>query len=196
MELKKTKRYLFTILILITVLGISFTFLKLKNNQNQEIISSHIEEKISKIIELSTIKYNYTDVLSYKDSKQLSGLNIPLTEKKFIVKYSGYLKAGIDMSTIEINIKNKDTIHVFMDKAKILDNVIIEEEVKFFDEKDGIFNKLRFEDLYSVLIEEKEKIKNQAINNGLLNEAEYNTEEILISLLEEMDFTNIIIRFR
>lgn len=196
MGFKRLKRYSIIALILIIIMGLSFTFLKLRVNHNREIISNKIEEKVSRIIELSTIKYNYTDVLSYKDAKQLNGVNIPLTEKSFIVQYSGYLKAGIDMTTIEIDIKDKDTIHVGLEKARVLENVIVEEEVKFFDEKDAIFNKLSFEDLYEVLVEEKGKMKKQAIDNGLLNEAEDNAEEILISLLEEMDFKNIIISFK
>ncbi len=97
---------------------------------------------------------------------------------------------------MELELKDKDTIQVVMDKAKILENVIIEEEVKFFDEKDGIFNKLNFKDLYEVLVGEKEKMKSEAINKGLLVEAENNAEEILLSLLEEMDFKNVIVRFR
>lgn len=196
MNFKKIKEYAIIAVIILIVAGIGFTVLKFKNTQSQEIISSNIEEKISRIVELSTIKYNYTDVLSYKNSKQLSGLNIPLTQKSFIIKYSGYLKAGIDLNTMEIDMKSKDTIHVSMEKAKVLENVIMEEEVKFFDEKDGIFNKLSFEDLYAVLVGEKEKMKEEAIGSGLLIEAESNAEEILISLLEEMGFENIIIRFR
>lgn len=196
MNFKKIKEYAIIAVIILIVAGIGVTVLKFKNTQSQEIISSNIEEKISRIVELSTIKYNYTDVLSYKNSKQLSGLNIPLTQKSFIIKYSGYLKAGIDLNTMEIDMKSKDTIHVSMEKAKVLENVIMEEEVKFFDEKDGIFNKLSFEDLYAVLVGEKEKMKEEAISSGLLIEAEGNAEEILISLLEEMGFENIIIRFR
>ncbi len=196
MDFKKIKRYLTIGLIILVLIGIFIGFLKLKQRRSNAVISKTIEEKVSRIVELSTIKYNYTDVLSYKDSKQVSGLNIPLTEKSFIVQYSGYLKAGIDMKSIEVNLENKDTIQVVMDKAKVLENVIEEEKVKFFDERDGIFNKLNFKDLYEVLIGEKEKMKADAIEKGLLTEAEDNAEEILLSLLEAMEFKNIIIRFK
>lgn len=196
MDFKKIKRYLTIGLIILVIIGIFIGFLKLKQRRSNAVISKTIEEKVSRIVELSTIKYNYTDVLSYKDSKQVSGLNIPLTEKSFIVQYSGYLKAGIDMKSIEVNLENKDTIQVVMDKAKVLENVIEEEKVKFFDERDGIFNKLNFKDLYEVLIGEKEKMKADAIEKGLLTEAEDNAEEILLSLLEAMEFKNIIIRFK
>lgn len=192
----KIKKYgIITLIVLVLIAGLILS-LNIRQNNERQIISSTIEEKVSKIVELSTVKYNYTDVVSYRDSKELGGVKVPFTEKKFIVQYSGYIKAGVDLSTIEIDIKDEDTIHIDMDKAKILENTIIDEEVKFFDEKDGLFNKLSFKDLFGVLIGEKEKAKKQAIDRGLLNESQYNAEEILLSLLEEMKFKNIVIRFK
>lgn len=196
MTWEKVKKYGIIGLIILVLIGGSIVFYNARQNNEREIISSTIEEKVSKIVELSTVKYNYTDIVTYRNSKELSGLKVPFTEKKFIVQYSGYIKAGVDLSTIEVDIKDPDTIHIVMEKAKILENTIIEEEVKFFDEKDGIFNKLSFEDLFAVLIGEKEKAKKQAIDRGLLNESQGNAEEILLSLLEEMKFKNIVIRFK
>ena len=196
MNWEKMKKYGIIALIVLALISGLILFFNIRQSNERQIISSTIEEKVSKIVELSTVKYNYTDIVSYRNSKELSRIKVPFTEKKFIVQYSGYIKAGIDLSTIKIDIKDEDTIHIDMDKAEILENTIVEEEVKFFDEKDGFFNKLSFEDLFGVLIGEKEKAKNQAINRGLLSEAQYNAEEILFSLLEEMKFKNVVIRFK
>ena len=194
MTWEKIKKYGILILVLAIIIGGIVLFVNVRGNNKMEIISSTIEEKVSKIVELSTVKYNYTDVVSYKDAKDISGMQIPFTEKKFIVQYSGYIKAGVDLSTIKIDVKDEKTIHIDMEKAKILENTIIEEDVTFFDEKDGLFNRLDFEDLYSVLIGEKQKAKDEAIKRGLLNESQDNAEEILLSLLEEMKFENVVIR--
>jgi uncharacterized protein DUF4230 len=196
MTWEKIKKYGIISLVIIAIIVGFIIFFNVRGNNEREIISSTIEEKVSKIVELSTVKYNYTDIVSYKNSQELSGIKLPFTEKKFIVQYSGYIKAGVDLSTIEIDIKNEDTVHIDMKKAEVLENIIIDEEIKFFDEKDGLFNKLSFKDLYSVLIGEKEKAKNQAIERGLLNESQDNAEEILLSLLEEMNFKNVVIRFK
>jgi uncharacterized protein DUF4230 len=196
MTWEKIKKYGIISLVIIAIIVGFIIFFNVRGNNEREIISSTIEEKVSKIVELSTVKYNYTDIVSYKNSQKLSGIKLPFTEKKFIVQYSGYIKAGVDLSTIEIDIKNEDTVHIDMKKAEVLENIIIDEEIKFFDEKDGLFNKLSFKDLYSVLIGEKEKAKNQAIERGLLNESQDNAEEILLSLLEEMNFKNVVIRFK
>lgn len=196
MNWEKIKKYGIISMVIVVIIAGFMLFYNIRGNNQREIISSTIEQKVSKIVELSTVKYNYTDVVSYRDSKELGGMKLPFTEKKFIVQYSGYIKAGVDLSTIQVDIKDQDTIHIDMKKAQVLENIIVEEEVKFFDEKDGLFNKLSFKDLYSVLIGEKQKAKDDAINRGLLNESQNNAEEILLSLLEEMDFKNIIIRFK
>ena len=111
------------------------------------------------------------------------------------MKYSGYIKAGIDLNTIDINIKDKETIEIKMHPAEIFENVISEEDVYFYDEKDSVFNKLSFKDLYSVLVEEKERMKKEVLEKGILNDAEKNGSEIINSLLEGMGFKNITIKY-
>lgn len=190
------KRYILVSLLIVILILSVFSFTKVYKTHKLDVLSDHIEQKVSRIVELSTIVYNYTDIVSYKDNIQVNGLDLPFTSKSFIIKYSGYIKAGIDLESLEFNIMDKDNIKITMTKAKVLENVIIEEEVEFFDEKDGLFNKLNFKDLYAVLIGEKEKIKDTAVSKGLLNEAQKNGEEIIKSLLEEMGFKKVDIEFQ
>lgn len=183
------------LIIIVMVLGF-IGVRKLSVNRDVTLLSSNIEEKVSRLVELSTIKYNYTNIVEYDDKMQVNGMNIPFTNKKFILKYSGYIKAGIDLSTIDVKVKDKDSVDVKMDKAEIFENVISEEDVYFFDEKDSVFNKLSFKDLYSVLIDEKEKMKEEVIQKGILNDAEGNGKEIIYSLLEGMGFKYITIQYK
>lgn len=169
---------------------------KFSVNRNVSILSNNIEEKVSKLVELSTIKYNYTNVVDYEDTKQVNGLDIPFTNKKFILKYTGYIKAGIDLNTIDIDVKDRETVKIKMDGAEIFENVISEEDVYFYDERESVFNKLSFKDLYSVLIEEKKRMKEEVVEKGILEEAEDRGREIIYSLLEGMGFKNISIEYR
>lgn len=173
-----------------------FGIRKFSVEKETTLLSSNIEEKISKLVELSTVKYNYTNVVEYDDKMQINGMNIPFTNKKFILKYSGYIKAGIDLSTIDTKITDKDTINVKMNKAEIFENVISEEDVYFFDERDTVFNKLSFKDLYTVLIDEKEKMKDEVMEKGILDDAQENGKEIIYSFLEGMGFKNITIEYK
>lgn len=189
------KKLALVLIIVITIVAIT-GYTKISISRKTNLLSNRIEEKVVRLMELSTVKYNYTNVVEYEDKMKVNGINIPFTNKKFILKYSGYIKAGVDLKTIEVKLKDKDTIEITMDKAVIFENVISEEDVYFFDEKDTIFNKLSFKDLYVVLIEEKEKMKDEILGKGILNDAEKNGEEIIKSLLEGMGFSNITIKFR
>lgn len=194
--LDSSKKKLALVLIIVIIIVAITGYTKISISRKTNLLSNRIEEKVVRLMELSTVKYNYTNVVEYEDKMKVNGINIPFTNKKFILKYSGYIKAGVDLKTIEVKLKDKDTIEITMDKAVIFENVISEEDVYFFDEKDTIFNKLSFKDLYVVLIEEKEKMKDEILGKGILNDAEKNGEEIIKSLLEGMGISNITIKFR
>lgn len=194
---KKSKKYYFTIFLicLAIVTGLFFYFKSLVTKETS-ILSDTVEEQVSKILELSTVKYNYTNVVSYKDNKKFNEMNIPFTSKGFLIKYSGYIKAGIDLETVEVNVKDKKNVEIVLDKPKVFDNVINEEDVYVYDERESIFNQLKIEDLYDVLVKEKKNMEEEVINKGLLKEAQKNAEEILNSFLQNMGFENIKILFK
>ena len=194
--MKRWKKYSMIFLIVIAIILSFFLYSKISLKKEITLLSNTIEERISKILEVSTVKYNYTNVVTYKDNKKVNGLNVPFTNKSFIIKYSGYIKAGIDLNGIETKVLDTKTIKMTLDKPSIFDNVIVEEDVYIYDERDSVFNKLSFKDLYDVLIDEKKNMEEEVIKKGLLNDAEKNTEELLTTLLEGMGFESIEIIFR
>jgi len=187
---KSISKWIFLILVLALVVSVVINMFFIKRKEKPVILSENIEQQVKKIAEVSTIKYNYTDVVSYENSKQFSGLDIPFTNKRFIVKYNGYIKAGVDFEDIKIKVEGNN-VEVIMRKAKILDNVIIEEDVAFFDEKNGLFNKLNYDELYDVLVVEKEKTQKEVISEGILEEAEENAEDLIKILLEDLGVENV-----
>ena len=194
--MKKWKRNTIISLLTIGIILSFFLYMKFSFKKEVALLSNTIEEQLSKILELSTTKYNYTNVVSYKDNKKLSGLNLPFTSKSFLIKYDGYIKAGVDLKTAEVEVMDTKSVRIVLDKPKIFDNVIMEEEVYIYDERDSVFNKLSFDDLYDVLIEEKQKTEKEIVDKGFLNDAENNTKEISDSFLRSMGFENIEIIFR
>lgn len=159
-------------------------------------MSNNVEEQVMKLLDLSTVKYNYTNVVAYKDNKKLKDMSIPFTNKGFLIKYNGYIKAGVDLSTAEVDVQDKKDVEITLDKPTIFDNVINEEDAYIYDEKESLFNQLKIQDLYDVLVKEKENMEKEVIEKGILKEAEVNAEEILRSFLTSMGFENIKISFR
>ncbi len=194
--MKRWKRNIIILLIAVIVVSSLLLYFKYSTKKEVTLLSDTIEEKLAKILEVATVKYNYTNVVTYKDNKKISNINLPFTNKSFIIKYSGYIKAGVDLNGIETQVIDPKTVKITLDKPKIFDNVIVEEDVYVYDERDSVFNKLTFDDLYDVLVEEKKNMEKEVIKKGLLKDAEKNTKELIISLLESMGFEEIEITFR
>lgn len=183
-------------LIIVVLAIVLFMYFRFSLKKETNILSNNVQEQVMKLLDLSTVKYNYTNVVSYKDNKKLKDLDIPFTNKGFLIKYSGYIKAGIDLSTATVNVVDKHKVEIALDKPIVFDNVINEEDAYVYDEKESLFNQLKIEDLYDVLTKEKKKMEKEVIEEGLLNEAEKNATEILNSFLTSMGFTDINISFR
>ena len=164
-------------------------------NKDKVISSTVISERLSKISELSTAKYNYTNVLSLKDSKKFKDFSIPFTEKSFLLKYSGYIKAGVDLNDLEV-IVNEKTVSLTLNKAKIIDHTINNEDLFIYDEKSSMFNKLSMQDMIYEISNEKGKIESDLLKTGFLDEANSNTRLLLQGILSDMGFENITIVFK
>lgn len=155
----------------------------------------NLEQQISQISELATVKYIYKDVLEFNDSLNIKGINLPLTNKKYLLIYGGYIKAGVDLRDARIDIVDEDTVNLTLGKAKILDNVIDEDMISVYDERDGLFNRITLTDYTDIQKENKEKLENEIVEYGLLEEAEVNAEDLLRSLLAGFGFVNVSIVF-
>jgi hypothetical protein len=194
-SLKKKKIFVIILICTIAVIGI-YIYSKFAVKRETSLLSDTIEEKVEKLAELSAIKYNYTNVVTFKDAKQFKGIDIPFTSKGFLIKYSGYIKGGVELNNPQIDVKDNLRVSIVLDKPKVLENVIDEESVYIYDERDSVFNKLSFNDLYDALIKEKQKTEKEIIDKGFLKEAENNTKEIISDFLTSLGFKEIKIEFR
>ncbi len=153
---------------------------------SKEVSLSLIESEIKDIGELATIEYLYTDAGKFEDPKKLFGtnINIPFTTKSFIAKWDGIIKAGvsIDEVTVEINDINKEII-INMPKAEILSHEIDNNSIETLDEKDGLFNTVKVEDVREFDAVSKESMEKRAVENGILDKAYENAKEIIEKLI-------------
>lgn len=152
--------------------------------------STTVLSKITNIQELGTVKYNYSGVVGYKDAVKIMNLNVPLTEKYFLLKYNGYLKAGVDFSRIKVNIDGEN-VHVSMPRAKIFDVVIDEKSVRVYNESENAFNPIKISDYNQAMVKEKNTMRQDAVNQGILKDANRQAELVIKSLLEEMGYKNV-----
>ena len=154
------------------------------NKPTTEITIDFIKGEIKDIGELATIEYLYTDAGKFEDPKKVFGMNIPFTTKTFIAKWDGVIKAGvkIDEIIVEINDANKEII-VHMPNAEILSHEIDSNSIETLDEKDGLFNPVKVEDVRLFDAVSKEAMELRVVENGILDKAFDNAKEIIQKLV-------------
>ena len=153
--------------------------------------SSIVMNRITHIQELALVRHNYTGVIGYKDYMKIFNINIPLTDKYFLLKYNGYLKAGVDFSRVKITVENDSTVHVSIPKPTILDTVIDESSVEVYNESENAFNPIKISDYNEALSREKNIMISDAVKQGILKDATDQARMVLTAMLEEMGFLDI-----
>lgn len=152
------------------------------------ISSDTIKQQLNSLSDLVTQQYIYTNADKKESSeKWLWGVKRPLSGKTIIITYDGIIKAGIDLSKIDVDVNNdKRTITVTLPASRITDNNIPQESIETVEVKDGLFNKVTVEDYNDFISEQKPKMEQKAIDQGLLVEADKEAKSAVRVLLSSM----------
>lgn len=175
--------------LLLAILLVTNIFTK---DKEQGYDSSTVLNRVVPIQELALVKYNYSGVIGYKDFIKIMKINVPLTEKSFLIKYNGYIKAGVDFKNMKVEVTGKD-VHISLPQPKILDTLIDEKSIRVYNESMNAFNPITISDYNQAIMKEKSTMINDAIAQGILRDATKQAEMVLTSIMKDMDFENITI---
>ncbi|MDZ5711154.1 DUF4230 domain-containing protein [Jeotgalibacillus haloalkalitolerans] len=161
---------------------------------NQQQRSATFVEQIKDMNALATSQAFVKTVIDEKDN-EVFGLDIkwklPGTERRVFLVVPGTVLAGIDMDQlseddVEVNEEEK-TVSLTLPRAKLLQDPAIQaDEVETFT-TEGIFRSaINLEESIDYIAVAQEKIKKEAIEQGVLERAEINAE---LALTEFFEFT-------
>lgn len=146
-----------------------------------EIVQGILSNEITEISELASAEYLFTNAAKFTASAD-SWLPSWITEKSFIQKWDGSIKAGVSLENIAVSITG-NTITISLPQAKILSYEVNYDSVEVLDEKNNVFNPISIDDKNNFDTETSEAMKRRAIENGLLQKAQQNVEIIIANLL-------------
>ena len=94
---------------------------------------------------------------------------------------------------MEVSAANKEII-VCVPEAEILSHEIDNESIETLDEKNGLFNPIKVEDVREFDGISKDAMEQRAVENGLLEKAQENAESIIYKLIDtdavrELEYT-------
>lgn len=192
MFIKKIKKST-SILLIINLILVGYIAMTTIINNKPKYNSTTVFEKIVQIKDISLIQYNYSGVIGFKDNITIGDVNLPLTSKYFLLKYNGYVKAGIDMNGVKISV-SRDNVEITLPKPKITEVYIDEKSIEVYDQSLNILNPLKIEDYKKAIIDEKQRIEKDAIEKGIFEQVDKQAKVFLISMLKDMGFKKIEIK--
>lgn len=156
-----------------------------------EITSSLVDSQLNGLEELVTTEYMYTNSGKYDNRNQATiirwDINIPFTEKSFIVAYDGSIKAGVDISRAQVEI-NEDArvIHITLPKSEIISHETFEDTLVVLDEKNNVFNPISISDYNEFVERQKAAMEQKAVDRGILTSASEEARRVVRSLLSAL----------
>lgn len=151
------------------------------------ITSAMLGEQLRSAQELTTVAYYYTNMGRFENQVDFYGWKVPFTLKSFIVSYDGVIKAGVDLTRIEVEIDDlAKTVTVRLPESQILSHEIPEDSIEVFDESDNPLNRITIEDYTGFTLDQKKAMEQRAADNGLLTGADEKARAAVESLLAMM----------
>lgn len=152
------------------------------------ITSQQVSTQINALKELVTKEYLYTNADRYENQNQVKihkwDVNVPMTTKSFLLAYDGRIKAGVDLSKAQVDVDEEArTITITLPASEIVSHEIFEEDIRVFDEKDSIFNKITIENYNEFVSEQKLVMEQKAEERGLLTDADKEARSALKEFL-------------
>ena len=174
----------FVMLILFTIIAISVginMYMLRRGKISAKEISSVIMQGIQDISELATIRQNFQSVVIYEDARSLFGFHLPGTHKKFILKYSGSIVFGTDLSKANITQFVSGKVRITLPYSRVLGVETDMKNIKVYDQRSGIFNPLLFDEQNNAIAADILKIEEEARSGELLAQSNKNAKSILVS---------------
>lgn len=170
-----------------------------EENEVVTITSETLRSQLNSLSELVTQEYIYTNA-DKRESKEtwLFGWTRPFSGNSILATYDGSIKAGIDLSQVQIDINEENrTITVTLPASRITDNNIPQETINVVEVKNGLFNDVTFDNYNDFISEQKIVMEEKAINQGLLTKADKEAQTLIksfLSVLPGMDSYTLIVQ--
>ena len=143
-----------------------------------------IESAMSRVGELTTVKYDYSGVTFSSDYCQIADWDVPFTRNMLAVEYDGTIRAGYTVSDIEFAVDDDShIITVTLPDMEVFSNEINDREIGW---EDNAFNHIRPDAVSDILAEAKSVELEAALQGGLEQDAQDSAEAVIADVLSKV----------
>lgn len=160
---------------------------EVNNNQKKpEVNVDYLTGTIREMSDLISAELDFSGVLEYETEEE--GILSDLKKDKFLLRYDGEIKAGMDLNEVEIS-KSDDKILVKMPHAKIIYKKILPDTMKIYDVKKAwaIFGNDKKEELHDAIIKAEKDMDENANMEKLLISAEEQAKKLIDGFIKDVE---------
>ena len=162
--------------LLVLVANTLFKFFKEKKKTEAQ--ATVLVNQIKKVCKFVTVEGDFAEIYHYENVKERY-LKLISSRKKALIVINAKAHIGFDLSKIEIDtdIKSKRIKLSHFPQPEILS---IENDINYYDKKEGFFNKFEAQDLTELQKEAKQHIVNKVPESGLYSVAKREALEAIL----------------
>lgn len=192
-------RYLVPLTLLLTIVLVLLLAPRRSRPRELEIDrTAAVVEQVRRIGELSSAGYYEELVLTDRDDsylgelKRASGLNRLTGNSDFVIICKGRVRAGFDLTKVQGQdfAVSGDTLRVALPPVEILDVVLNPADYELFA------GHRTHEQTTGLLLQAKQRLRADAVRDGVLEQAERSAENQLRKLFTAMGYNEVFITFR
>lgn len=177
-----------TAVAVVIVCLLSLAFAGGENSSAVSVSVSDMQRELRTIGDFATACYTYSGVGDWGSSRQLFGINIPLTDNRRIFSYTGSITAGYRVADIRLSVDDAEgVIYVSLPQAEVLSNHIDVGSIVFLYTHNNIFNSLRDSDMQAVLVGIEADELEQAASAGLYTQTEASAQSAITAALSAFE---------
>lgn len=171
-------RKFFTIVLIAA--AIIIVFLAVRNSLSNDRKTASLQFK--DIGELATQSAYCTVVNKTDAARTLFGRTIPFTQSTYVYSYDVEIKAGFDFSEIDWSLNEATSaIEVKLPEVRTLSKEIDLDSFQVYLEDESVFRQIRLEETNNAIAALQQQAEDDAIENGLYENARVNAEALLRS---------------
>lgn len=193
---KKIKKVHILLPILVLIILVSYGIRKFTQEKNLYKDNTKVIDTITQVLDLNTVKYNYSNIVTVKKDRSINDIKIPFSEKSFIIKYNGTINGGVKPEDIKILKNTGDKIYIEVKKCRILNHYIDDENIYVYDIKSSVFNKVDINEVLKDVSKYKKEYEKKIIKEGFMDEVEKNTKSSLENMLKNMGYRTVVVSFK
>ncbi|UOB19080.1 DUF4230 domain-containing protein [Abyssalbus ytuae] len=169
--------------LLLGAIGMYWLFSLFRKRKNKEITEKQsviLLEKIRSVCKLITVEGDFAEIYHYENVKERF-LNLVSSKKKALIIINAKAHIGYDLRKLKLqadNIKKKIVLSSFPEPEVLT----IDQEIKYYDIKDGLFNKFASKDLTDLHREAKKHILEKIPESGLIESAKKEALEAILMI--------------